>query len=460
MKQTNMKIIRICIAVIGILYFTNLTAQNTQLNSYTFGEGINFDNEKGATFKLEGYFQPYFESKSYSDENVNETANRYRMRRMRLRLSGNSANERFSYRFQVDLAGANEVEDESQNLYLLDAYIEYALTKRINVSFGQRATYTDNRELFMNSYALQLVERSRLTSAFATIREFGLFIRGNFKTGGGSYLRPYFVLTTGDGPNVFTKDRGGLKVGGRVDFLPFGTFTNFGQFRQSDIVRERSPKFVIGAYYSINNGMTSRRGRDSGRIIYLNDANNNGALDDGEESLPNYAKFGVDFLFKYQGFSVLGEFIKSTAIVPTDINLRNDYLGADPTVLTDRFRGRVTPTSPDFRDYTPEEYVRRQLILGQAYNIQVGYLFKNNFSLDARFTHLTSDENSFLNNPAFFNRPNHYTLGVTKFLSRSYGAKIQASYSIADGSNGITTNEGTITFENENIFRLILTLAF
>ena len=69
-----MKIGRIFFAVIGILSCLNLAAQDTELNSYTFGEGITFDNNKGGKFKIEGYLQPYFESKSYS--NLDETADR------------------------------------------------------------------------------------------------------------------------------------------------------------------------------------------------------------------------------------------------------------------------------------------------------------------------------------------------------------------------------------------------
>ena len=422
-----------------ILLYLNVTAQDTKPYSYVFGEGLNFENKKGANLKIEGYLQPYFESKNYTDANE-ETANRFRMRRMRLRLSGNSANERFSYRFQVDLAGANEVDLDEGNNYLLDAYISYELTDRIDITFGQRSTYTDNRELFMNSYALQLVERSRLTSAFATIREFGLFANGTFRTGGGTYLKPYFVLTTGDGPNIFAADRGGLKVGGRLDFLPFGLFTNFGQFRQADIVRERIPKLVVGAHYSRNNGMSSRRGRESGSIIYL-DANN-------EESLPDYTKFGVDFLFKYLGFSMLGEYIKSTASVPTDITqrVRND--------------GSIATTFPANGIQDVDAYVRGRMMLGEAYNIQAGYLFKNGISIDGRYTHLIADENSFLNNATFYNRPNYYTVGISKYLDRSYGAKIQASYTHIDGSLGINNNEGNSISGDENIFRLILTLAF
>jgi hypothetical protein len=190
--------------------------------------------------------------------------------------------------------------------------------------------------------------------------------------------------------------------------------------------------------------------------------NGNGALDDGEERLPDYAKVGIDFLFKYKGFSVLGEYHKSFATdISDDITLRNDIYGDDIDVLTDRFRGRVNPTSDEFRDYTPQEYVKRQLMLGEAYNIQAGYLFKNGFSIDARYTHINSDTNSFLNNATFFNRPDYYTIGVSKYLSRSYGAKIQASYTwINAGEFGIFDNNGNILPGGEQLFRLILTVAF
>ena len=304
----NMKYLK----VLPFLFIViNLSAQDVEMQSYTFGEGLKFVGESGYNLKLTGYAQPMSELKRINSEESNSS--RYRMRRVRLRMDGQSSNERFKYRFQVDLSGVSEI-GESDEDPLLDAYVDYALTNRISIKFGQRSTYTDNRELFMNSNSLQLVERSRLTSAFSSIREFGLFISGRFRAGRGSYIRPHFVLTNGDGKNVYSRDRGGLKIGGRVDYLPFGLFTNMGQFRQIDVMREQVPKLVVGVHYSKNNGMSSRRGRYSGRLIYLN-AND-------EESLPNYTKYGVDFLFKYKGFSALGEYIKSTAKVPTDITKR------------------------------------------------------------------------------------------------------------------------------------------
>ena len=455
-----MNVFKHIIAIVAMITFTNQFAQNTKLESYNFGGGLNFVNPNGSTMRLQGYMQPYFDSEMYPDADGEDAANRFRMRRLRLRFSGKSANERFGYRLQVDLAGADEA-DNDLNTFLLDAYVSYKVTRRIEFIFGQRATYTDNRELFMNSNSLQLPERSRLTSVFASIREFGFFAKGTFRTGGGTYLKPYITITNGDGANVFLNDRGGLKYGARVDFLPFGLFTNFGQFNQADIVRELTPKLVVGVTANYNDGITSRRGRNSGRIYYLNDINDNGFLDEGEERLPDYSKVGVDFMFKYKGFSVIGEYHKSFASIPDDINARNDIYGEDINVITDRFRGRVNPTSDEFRDYTPEEYARRQMMLGEAYNIQGGYLFKNGISVDARYTHINADTHSFLNNATFFNRTDYYTIGLSKYLTRSYGAKIQASYTwVKAGEFGINNNDGEFIPGDERIFRLILTLSF
>lgn len=417
----------------------SLAQKNPVIDSYSFGNGIRITDNTGSLLRISGFIQPYAETKMLLGAEEEDLATRFRMRRLRMRLEGNAANERFSYRFQADLSGTGEELEGSGN-FLLDAYVSYNITNRIKASFGQRATYTDNRELFMNSYSLQLVERSRLTSAFATIREFGLFVEGNFRMGGGQYLKPYFVLTNGDGLNVIGRDRGGLKVGGRIDYLPFGLFTNLGQFNQVDVVRELTPKLVIGANYSHNQGMSSRRGRESGAILYLD--NNN------DELLPNFSKYGLDFLFKFRGFSMLGEFVKTGATVPEGITQRVRIDGS-------------TSTSFDVNGMEDmPNYIRGRMMLGEAYNIQFGYLFKNGISVDGRYTYIRADQHSFLNNGTFYNRPNYYTLGLSKYLARNYGAKIQGDVTYVRNNGGINNNAGLPVTGNELISRMIVTFTF
>jgi hypothetical protein len=424
------------------LSITSLQAQETEsplLSTYTFGTGLKFTDDAGNTVRLSGFIQPYAESKRLLSNVTSDADVRFRMRRLRLRLEGSTADERWSYRFQTDLSGTAEEIDGAAN-YLLDAFVTYNITPRIKASFGQRASFTDNRELFMNSYSLQLVERSRLTSAFATIREFGLFLEGNFRLGNNQYVKPYFVLTNGDGPNVFSRDRGGLKVGGRIDYLPFGLFTNFGQFNQVDLVRELTPKLVIGATYSHNEGVSSRRGRESGAILYLDNSN--------QELLPNFNKLGVDLLFKFRGLSIVGEYVKTNATVPAGITQR---VRTDGSVTTD-FDVNGVQDIPS--------YIRARMMLGEAWNIQMGYMFKNGISVDGRYTYINSDVHSFLNNGTFYNRPYYYTLGVSKYLGRNYGAKIQADLTYVKNNGGINNNAGLPVSGNELLGRTMVTFTF
>ncbi len=436
MKTLISKILLVVLVLFGGLFSQ---AQNPVLNKYTFGEGLVFTSSDGHKMELTGYAQPYIETSTYSDDSLSDYFTRIRMRRIRLRLSGDVEQLKMDYRFQLDLSGTSEVGDGTSN-YLMDAWIAYNPTSRIKIKFGQSATPTDNRELTMGSQTLQLVERSKLTSAFSTIREFGIFAQGNFKTRGGTYLRPYLTITNGDGLNVYKKDHGGLKVGGRVDFLPFGLFTNMGQYRQVDMMRELTPKLVIGANYSVNNGMSSRRGRGSGDILYLNDSL--------QESLPNYTKFGIDFLFKYKGFSMLGEFVSASATVPSDISwrVRND--------------GTIASTFDVNGVKNVENYVKGRMMLGQGYNLQAGYIFRKLYSIDARYTHLKADEYSFLNNGTFYNQPNHYTLGISKYLTKGYGFKIQTSLTYSELAIGSNDIYGQPVSGGEWTYRLITSIAF
>ena len=429
-------------ALLLLLFFglNVLHAQGIQLNKYYPGEGLTFTSRSGYALSISGYAQPMMESRIQTDTNaVTSNQFRFRMRRVRVRIAGDSPSHKLSYRMQFDLSGTSE-DGDATSQFLLDAFVKYDFARRISLTFGQRSTYTDNRELFMSSNTLQLVERSRLTSVFSSIREFGLFLQMDHRTSSGSYFRNYLTLTNGDGPNVFKSDHGGLKMGARVDFLPFGLFTNFGQFREVDIMRENAPRLVVGASASYNMGMSSRRGRESGTILYLNEQ-----LD---ESLPDYLKVGVDFLFKYKGLSALGEWVKSYGYVPDDLSIRVRNDGSTSTVFDVNGVQDV------------ENYVKGRMMLGSGLNLQFGYLFKNLFSIDGRYTRLIADTNSFMNNATFYNRPAYYTVGASKYFGRNYGFKIQASLTYAEVGEGSLSANGIPLAGSEWYGRMITSIAF
>jgi hypothetical protein len=444
------KIFSLFLVVSCVLNF-NLIAQNPTLNEYNFGEGLEFIGDDKYSFKFSGYLQPFLETRFVFNDTLEESYNdnRFRLRRLRLRIAGNSPQHKISYRFQFDISGVSETGDESAD-FLHDAFLTYNFNRRTKLTVGQRSLRSDNRELAMSSASLQLVERSRLTSSFASIRDFGFFLQRDLRFNNGSYLRNYFELTSGDGINNFTKNHGGLKYGGRIDYLPFGFFTNMGQFRQVDIMRENSLKLVLGLNYSFNHGVSSRRGRGSGQIIYLDSL--------GNESLPDYIKMGFDFMLKVRGFSVLGEFQKTSSIVSNDITqrVRNDGSFANSFIID----GQENVVN----------YINNRMMLGSVYNMQMGYLFKNLISVDLRYTHIESDEFSFLNNGTFYNRPNYYSIGCSKYFGRNYGFKIQTSITYVEVKDNSTYPQqtGSLTTPYQNIafsggewlFRLITSINF
>ncbi|MEC8407517.1 MAG: porin [Bacteroidota bacterium] len=449
MNNCNIKIVFIFYALCSLPLIS--VSQNLLLGDYIPGNGITLaSDDDNYKVVLRGYAQSLFESRRVRYDSVGffdkSVYNRFRARRVRLRISGKQSNPGFSYRLQLNLA-ESEVENDELSNVLWDAWVGYNINKYYRVSFGQKSSPTDNIEVLMASNTLQLPERSRLTGAFSNIREIGLFLDGRNNIKGSKWvIKPSINITTGDGYGYKfnSKDFGGLKYGARVNFLPFGLFRNFGQFRQGDLVRELNPKLLIGFSASYNDGITSRRGRRNGDFIYYT---LNGT--DTSYQLPDFFKFGADILFKYRGFSLIGEFVQTKAFIPDGITHRNDRYN-NPNNLT-----------TNFRTYSPADYVRTQMMLGSGLNLQAGYIFKSLFSIDGRFTSLRPDELSFLNNSLFYNRNKYYEIGVSKYFTKNYTFKVQASYRIIDDARLRHPNFDRDEFDaSENVFYLMVQLAF
>ncbi len=417
-----------------VLTTTDSSAEKIIVNQYRLGDGITFSAPNGGyNINLRGFVQSTFETRKYHGDD--DLYSRFRMRRIRLRLSGDAWGGKVGYRLQTDFAQANGGDGELSGM-LLDAYVTYRPMRGLSFTFGQKSTPTDNRELGITSNTLQLVDRSKLSSYFGSIREVGVFADASFKVGPYSYLKPSLAITDGDGSATFTRRHGGFKYGGRIDYLPFGLFRSFGESRESDMIGEVIPKLVVGTAFSYNDGISDRRGRESGSILYLNDKD--------KESLPDYLKWVIDFQFKYRGFSMLGEFAKTWAKVPGDI--------------TQRVRNDGT-TSTDFGD-SVKDYIKARMMLGTGYNLQAGYMFRNRLSVDARYTHFRPDKNSFLHNELYFNRNNYYEVGISKYLTKTYALKVQASFVFVDAEPGSRNVNSVDITGNELLFQTMVQFSF
>jgi len=397
---------------------------SSSVANYQLGEGWSYQSGS-LNGEITALIQPHAEWKYGPSEKFTGASVRTRLRRARIRFAGDHRESKFYYRLTLDVSGTSEL-DNAQSIFLFQSFVGYRLSPQHRLTLGQRGNPAGPREMQMNSGTLQLVERSRVSSAFATIAEMGLFYDGRIRLTGKQFLRPAIAITTGDGANPFGKDYGGLKYAARLDWVPNGLFTRFGQFRQVDLVRERTPKVIIGTYANYNQGVSSRRGRAQGSILYL-DSN----LD---PLLPNYAQIGIDALLKYRGFSLLAEWIQAEAYVPEGIAYR---VRADGSVASTFEIDGVNDVAA---------YVRSRMMTGSGFNVQAGYLFPSNWSLDARATQLNPADYSFLRNGAFYDRPSYYTIGVTHYASRWYGLKHQLSATwnsvgpdARDGSNSFLT---------------------
>ncbi|MDG1252052.1 MAG: porin [Schleiferiaceae bacterium] len=407
-------------------------------NSYDFGEGWIIKGNNVAT-EITGMFQPQFEWKHYGDKIEFQDVFRSRIRRFRLRFNGQYEPARLFYRVQYDFGGVPEI-DNGELIRISQAYIGTRIGRRARIIIGQRASPANNRELFMNSGTLQLVERSRVTSAFASLAEFGVFFENTWRLSSTNYIRGYTSITTGDGAFPIKPDFGGFKYSARLDYLPFGLFTRYGQFRQVDMVRELTPKLIIGAFLSQNQGVSSRRGRTQGSILYLDSAFNT--------LLPNYSQMGIDFMFKYRGFSMIGEWVRGGASVPDGILYR---VRTDGSISTD-FLVNDLQNMPD--------YVKSRMMLGNGYNLQAGFLTKKGISFDGRYSHLVADPFSFLTNGTFYNRPSFYTLGMSKYMTRWYGMKIQGSVTMNTVAPGANSPGNDLLTKPEWTYRLITSFLF
>ncbi len=87
-------------------------------------------------------------------------------------------------------------------------------------------------------------------------------------------------------------------------------------------------------------------------------------------------------------------------------------------------------------------------------------MLRSLWGFDLRYTRLCPDKYSYLNNNLYNNRHHFYDVGVSKYLTRNYAAKIQATVGLARTNGECRTPDGK-TFEgNEWTANIIFQLKF
>jgi len=225
----------------------------------------------------------------------------------------------------------------------------------------------------------------------------GFQLRHHFKVGKNFVVREMVAASQGEGRNLVQENLGGLQYTGRIELLPFGKFSGKGDYIGGDLKREEKPKLAIGASYDYNDRAVKTKSNQGSYMTY--DTDLDGSADGYFHS--NISTIFVDLMFKYKGFSLMGEYAMRDAD-KTNLEIVNDDLSLSTATV----------------------YV------GNGLNVQAGYLFKNNWEIAGRYTQITPDKTA-TGKEAF----QQYTLGVSKYIV-GHALKVQSdiSYSTTDNS--------------------------
>lgn len=373
------------------LFGFNAIAQvkiKTESKEFQLGDGLRFNvNDGDYKFNINGFIQGVYEYEKTDGVPANNYMN---VKNAFLTISGSMLKEKVSFLLQNNFSNGKP---------LLDAWVAYTPISNLKISFGQKQTFTNNREMTFYEDKLQFVDRGIFSSELSNLgREFGVFLESEFGIGD-FIIKPKFAITSGDGLNSFGAnstdiDQGGLKYGGRIDILPLGKFKEGNDGYIADLKHEDKLKILLGSAYSYNNGASNNVGEGYGEFVLYDNT--------GKVKLPDYRKFYEDILFKYKGFSLLGEYVNTTAT-----SLSGSFLDS----------GASRPL------YLSE--ISEYLVLGDGYNVQAGYVTKSGYSLDLRYEKLNQE---FDNNASLLLNQEAYTIGFTKYF-RGNNLKIQSEIS-------------------------------
>lgn len=331
-------------------------------------------------------------------------------------IEGNFKKEKLSFLLQMDF---------SDSYPLLDAWMAYQPLKELKITVGQKQTFTNSREMMFLNQSLAFGERSLMSQVFSrTGRELGLFLESRLSWGSVGFDLGAAV-TTGDGRNSFGSssidfDLGGIKYGGRVSVYPLGFFTGGNELLCADFARESSPKLAIGGAYSYNVGASNSVGEGHNDFILYDIA--------AKPFYPNYQKMSFDVLLKYNGFTFLAEYVNTIAAkISTGVY-----------------------TKPDINATLQPREIANYLAVGSGYNLQAGYLFKNNFSVDGYISMIIPEFEETAK--SVLRKTTGGALGVSKYFGGN-NIKVQALGSYKKYT--MTKDENSREFNAELIVQLM-----
>jgi hypothetical protein len=377
------------LALFSFCYTTN--AQT--VSDSKFGKGLLNFVAKDSSFSVK--FAPRIQARfntqwDHDGDQYGKPDQNFSIRRARLKFDGFAYSPKLKYKLELglsnrDVSGGSDFNRNTPRI-ILDAVVKWNFYENFELWAGQ-TKLPGNVERVVSSANLQLINRSLLNSNFNIDRDIGLQLRHHANLGGNFMIREKIAVSQGEGRNITEGNEGGLQYTGRLEMLPFGKFSSKGDYSQGDLKREKAPKLMVGLTYDYNKDAVKTRSNLGSYML----------LDDGSLYETDITTIFADATFKYNGIAFVAEYAKRDADEAVAVN-------ADGTETGDIVR------------------------VGNALNMQLSYLLKNNIEVTGRYTTLDFDD---ITSRA---PQDQYTLGVSKYVV-GHKLKIQAdvSYSTKDG---------------------------
>ena len=366
---------------------SNLSSQET--SAPKFGKGLFNLIGKDSSFSMNVSARMQMLGTSNWDVNnglYNPTSNLL-VRRARLKFSGFAYSPKLKYKLELglsnrDIGKASSFTNEAPK-YILDAVVKWNFSGNFVLWFGQ-TKLPGNRERVISSGDLQQVDRSLLNSRFNIDRDMGFQLRHHFNLTDTFIVKEMFAISQGEGRNITTGNLGGHQYTSRFELLPFGKFASKGDYRGSDLKFEPTPKLALGFTYDFNNDAVKNR---SNQGSYMTN-------DTGFYST-NISTVFVDAMYKNKGFSLMAEYAYRDA---EDAFAKN----SDGTLTGDEVQ------------------------VGNALNLQTGYLLSKTLEISGRYTNIDWDSDI-----TGKGAENQYTLGLSKYIV-GHKLKVQTDVSYLD----------------------------
>ena len=372
---------------IALFLCMNISSQES--NAPKFGKGLFNLIGKDSSFSMNVSARMQMLGTSNWDLNngLSNPSSSLLVRRARLKFSGFAYSPKLKYKLELglsnrDIGKASSFTNEAPK-YILDAVVKWNFSGNFVLWFGQ-TKLPGNRERVISSGDLQQVDRSLLNSRFNIDRDIGFQLRHHFNLTDTFIVKEMFAVSQGEGRNITTGNLGGHQYTSRVELLPFGKFASKGDYRGSDLKFEPTPKLALGFTYDFNNDAVKNR---SNQGSYMTN-------DTGFYST-NISTVFVDAMYKHKGFSVMAEYAYRDA---EDAFAKN----YDGTLTGDEVQ------------------------VGNALNLQTGYLLSKTLEISGRYTNIDWDSDI-----TGKGAENKYTLGLSKYIV-GHKLKVQTDVSYLD----------------------------